>query len=103
MSSPIQARVAASRAAIQRQVQAQAMAPPALARLAREHPWALVGAAAMAGAGLVVMRPWHWLPRPSVLGSLVAQLAWQALATRLTARAPAPPDGDWPRVGAGRR
>ena len=66
---------------------AQALLRP----LAREHPWALVGVAAVAGAALVAGRPWRWLLRPALLGSLFSQLAVHAL-TR--AAAPVPQERD---------
>jgi hypothetical protein len=46
--------------------------------LARQHPWALLGGAALAGALLVGGRPWRSLLRPSLLASLGVQWALQA-------------------------
>ena len=57
--------------------------------LARQHPWALVGGAALAGALLVGGRPWRSLLRPSLLASLGAQWALQAwVESRLAPPAP---------------
>jgi hypothetical protein len=50
----------------------------ALRPIARDHPWALVGGAALAGALLIGGRPWRSLLRPSLLASLGARWALQA-------------------------
>ena len=65
---------------------AQALLRP----LARQHPWALMGVAAIAGAAVVAGRPWRWLLRPALLASLFSQLALGAL-TRAAARPPHDP------------
>lgn len=90
---PAQERLVASRSAIRAQLQARAAEPPLLDRVAREHPWALVGGAALGGALIVALRPWRWLPRPPVLASLLSQLAWQALAARRAGRPGGSPPG----------
>lgn len=89
------ARLAASRAAIGQQLRVQAAAPARVDRLAREHPWLWLAGAALAGAGVVALRPWRWLPRPPVLAPMLAQMAWQALAARQARR-------DHARAAAGR-
>lgn len=86
-----EARLVASRDAIQRQLQAGAASTPLLDRLAREHPWALLAGAAIAGAMVVAARPWLRVPRPPVLASMIAQVAWQALAVWLSDRQPLRP------------
>jgi hypothetical protein len=48
---------------------------------ARQHPWALVSAAAVAGAAIVALRPWRWLPSAPVLIALASQLAWRSWRT----------------------
>jgi hypothetical protein len=50
----------------------------ALRPIARDHPWALVGGAALAGALLIGGRPWRSLLRPSLLASLGARWAMNA-------------------------
>lgn len=98
-----QARLTASRAAIVADLRpAPATTPALLVQTTREHPWVLLGTAALAGALVVALRPWRWLPRRPVLLSLVSQLAWQALAARQARQAaqargvspPAPPAAD---------
>jgi hypothetical protein len=59
-----------------------------LAAQASKRPWTLVAGAALAGALIVVVRPWRWAPRPAVLASLLSQFALQALARRLTGAEP---------------
>ncbi|MBT9490320.1 MAG: hypothetical protein IV093_22675 [Rubrivivax sp.] len=76
-----QDRLAASRAAM-----ARTLAPPTPrdtsladgAPQALQHPWAMVGAAAVAGAAVVALRPWRWLPSTPVLVALVARAAWRS-------------------------
>jgi hypothetical protein len=52
--------------------------------VARDHPWALVGGAALAGALLIGGRPWRSLLRPSLLASLGARWALNAwVASRM--------------------
>jgi CHASE2 domain-containing sensor protein len=88
-------RLAASRAAI-----ARSLAPAAdggalglLAPTVQRHPWALVGAAALAGALLISARPWRWLPRGPMLLGLVSQFAWRAYMARDAAQRRRRPDG----------
>lgn len=50
--------------------------------LAGRHPWALVGAAALAGAVLAAGRPWRSLLQPAALGGLLSRLALGAIAAR---------------------
>lgn len=50
--------------------------------LSRKHPWALVGAAAVAGMLLVSSSPWRALLRPALLASVASQLALQWMARR---------------------
>jgi hypothetical protein len=98
------ARLAASRAEILR-----SLAPNAdggslgtlglLAPSLKQHPWTLVGAAALVGALLITARPWRWLPRGPMLLTLVSQFAWRAYVARraterrrvLDGRPPTPP------------
>ncbi len=51
--------------------------------LVRRHPWAAVGVAAAAGALVVTLRPWRWVPMrgswPLWRAGLVAKLAQQAV------------------------
>lgn len=75
-----QDRLAASRAAMAvtlaptpRDTKLMALAPTAL-----QHPWALVGTAALAGAAVVALRPWRWLPSTPVVVALVARAAWRS-------------------------
>ena len=49
-----------------------------LAPTAQHHPWALVGTAALAGAAVVALRPWRWLPSTPVVVALVARAAWRS-------------------------
>lgn len=86
-------RLAASRMAIREALQPPSATPPTLQRLARDHPWAMLGSAALAGAVVVAMRPWRWLPRPAGLVTLAAQLGWQALAASRSARRQPPGGG----------
>lgn len=75
-----QDRLAASRAAMARSLTPTGRETPRLdlAPAAVQHPWALVGAAALAGASLVALRPWRWLPSTPVLVALVARAAWRS-------------------------
>jgi hypothetical protein len=63
----------------------------------REHPWRLVGGAAVAGAAAVGLRPWRWALRRAVLGAVLSQLGLQALlaasqrAANAASRLPLPP------------
>lgn len=50
--------------------------------LARNHPWAMVGAAAVAGMLLVSSNPWRVLLRPALLASVGSQIALQWLGQR---------------------
>jgi hypothetical protein len=54
-----------------------------LVPLVRRHPWAAVGVAAAAGALVVTLRPWRWVPMrgswPLWRAGLVAKLAQQAM------------------------
>lgn len=77
-------RLAASRAAMVRTLAPVPRREEVLtgwAPAARQHPWALVSAAAVAGAALVALRPWRWLPSAPVLIALGAQLAWRTWRT----------------------
>ena len=76
-----QDRLAASRAAMVRTLAPAATRDTALADVASvalQHPWTLVGSAALAGAALVAVRPWRWLPSTPVLVALVARAAWRS-------------------------
>lgn len=72
------ARLLASRAALQQALQRRLATPRLLERLAHDHPGALLGTAALLGAGAVALRPWRWLPRAAVLAPLAARWAWWA-------------------------
>jgi hypothetical protein len=50
----------------------QAWARPVAAR----HPWGLLAGSLAAGAALVLVRPWRWLPRPALLAGLLP-LMWR--------------------------
>ena len=49
--------------------------------LAKQHPLALVGIAAIAGAGLVWSRPWRWVLRSALFAGLVPQLASRVVSS----------------------
>ena len=73
--------------------------------LARQHPLALVLAAAVVGATLRWTRPWRWLLRPgavtAVLAGLLPQLLRHSLQTSQGQRAQGPARGSAPlRPGA---
>lgn len=51
-----------------------------LTPLLRDHPVAVLGAAALAGALVVRIRPWRWLVRPALLAGLASQVAAQVFA-----------------------
>lgn len=55
----------------------------ALAPLARRHPWALVGGAALAGATLVCAPPWRAMRRSAVAGSVMVPLMGRLLPSLL--------------------
>jgi hypothetical protein len=48
--------------------------------LAKRHPWALVGAAALTGGAMVVAKPWRWFIRPEFIGAIATQVVTRALA-----------------------
>ena len=76
-----QDRLAASRAAMVRTLAPAAPRDRALADwapAALQNPWTLLGTAALAGAALVALRPWRWLPSTPVLVALVARAAWRS-------------------------
>ena len=58
-----------------------ALAP--LAPLARRHPWALVGGAALAGATFVCVPPWRAMCRSAVAGSVMVPLMGRLLPSLL--------------------
>jgi len=60
------------------------------APVADRHPLALVLAAALAGALLVLSRPWRWLVSPAVVAGLLPSLASRTLRNL--------PLGSWVRV-----
>jgi hypothetical protein len=68
-----------------------ALAQERLAPLVERHPFAWVGAAALAGALFAAVRPWRWALRPvmatSLLG-LVSRAALRALAAPSESRPP---------------
>jgi hypothetical protein len=47
------------------------LAQQRVAPLAQRHPFAVIGAAAVAGALLACARPWRWVLRPAVAASLL--------------------------------
>ena len=61
-----------------------------LVPVASRHPWALVAVAALAGAALVAGKPWRWLLRPTLLGSLVSPLLIGAITRAALASRPEP-------------
>ena len=91
-------RLAASRREIERGLALEHPGPvmQVVGPLAREHPWALAAASAAAGALVVALRPWRWLPPPAVLTSLLSQVALNALQQR-------PRDARRGEPGPGRR
>jgi hypothetical protein len=75
------------------------LANSALAPLARDHPWALVGGAAAAGA-LLAARPWRKVLRPLLVAGMVSPVVtrWAAHAlTQNLARRWLGPDPGQPR------
>ncbi len=94
-------RLAASRREIERGLTVEHPGPilQVVGPVAREHPWALAAASAAAGALLVGLRPWRWLPPPAVLTSLLSQVALNALQQRSRA----PRDGRQGEHGTDRR
>lgn len=73
-----------------------ALANSALAPLARDHPWALVGGAAAAGA-LLATQPWRTVLRPMLVAGMVSPVltrwATRALMQNLTRRLLGPDAG----------
>jgi len=59
---------------------AEHAANEAIAPLVRRHPVAVLGAAAAAGALLVWLRPWRWLPGPAKLGGIASSVALGAVS-----------------------
>lgn len=49
--------------------------------LAKRHPLALVGVAALAGAGLVWSRPWRWALRSVLFAGLLPQLTSRVVSS----------------------
>jgi hypothetical protein len=49
--------------------------------LAKRHPLALVGVAALAGASLVWSRPWRWALRSALFAGLLPQLASRVVSS----------------------
>ena len=74
-----------------------ALAYDRVAAVAQRRPWVLVGGAALAGACLVAARPWRLVLRPTLLVSVLSQVALRSWAQGLQRRSP---EGDAGREGA---
>ena len=58
----------------------QQTAEQLLSPIAKRHPWALVGAAALTGGVLVAAKPWRWLVRREVIDAFATQVVTRLLA-----------------------